>query len=165
MLLDATALNFSILLSFCGCHNSGSQMEPQCHRPPLASQQVQSEHWAHMKQGQSCSDPAQLFFTEVTSWVYSDTGTWKLFWATVGCCKTMRAKISMKKWCPMPHFPPCTYHVTSEEDGNAESKVFLPFHYSISELSMLLLLDLSFFPFFPCNFPPSKISHFPQILK
>lgn len=71
--------------------------------------------------------PAQLFFTEVTSWAYSDTGIWKLFWATLSCYKSMRAKIFMKKWCPMPHFPPCTYHETSEEDGNTENSVLLLF--------------------------------------
>lgn len=160
-------LNFSILLSFSGCHDSGSQMEPKCHTPPLTSKEVQCEHWAHTKQGQRCSavrDSVQLFLTEVTSWACSDTGTWKLFWVTPRCCKSMRAKIFMKKWCPMPHFPPCTYHMISKVDGNVESKVLLSHYYSISELLMFLLLDLSFFPFFPCNFP-SKISHFRQILK
>lgn len=38
----------------------------------LTSKQVQCEHWAHIQQGQRCSHPVQLFFTEVTSWAYSD---------------------------------------------------------------------------------------------
>lgn len=112
----------------------------------------------------SCQrDPVQLFFR--VTWACSDTGTWKLFWVTPRCCKSMRAKTLMKKLFPIPHFLPFTYHGTSKVDGNVESKGLLSFYCSISELSVLLLLDISFFPFFPCNFPSSKISNFFQILK
>lgn len=167
-MLRGSYFNFSIVLSFSGYLSSGSQMEPQCHRPPLTSKQVQCDHWAHIKQGSTFQlperrDPVQLFFR--VTWACSDTGTWKLFWVTPRCCKSMRAKTLMKKLFPIPHFLPFTYHGTSKVDGNVESKGLLSFYCSISELSVLLLLDISFFPFFPCNFPSSKISNFFQILK